>query len=69
MQNNQWQIIWDELPTKSRIDINNSFHSWCMLIGSVWIWIESNLFRFIEGHAYSSTSWYADMNLTLNEAI
>ena len=26
-----------------------SFHLWCMLGGSVWIWMKSNLFRFVEG--------------------
>ena len=35
------------------------FHVWCMLWGSVWIWMKSNLFWFIEGQAHYSTSWHA----------
>ena len=43
-----------------------AFHLWCMLGGSVWIWMKSNLFRFIEGQTHFSTSWHAKLSLTLN---
>jgi hypothetical protein len=42
-----------------------SFHLWCMLGGSVWIWIKSNLFWFIECQTHISTSWHAKMRLIL----
>ena len=37
------------------VQINNSFHLWCMLRGSVWIWMKSNLFRLIEGQLHFRT--------------
>ena len=41
---------------------------WCMLRGSVWIWMESSLFWFIsEGQTHFSNSWHAKMSFTLNE--
>ena len=44
-----------------------SYHLWCFLGGSVWIWRTSNLFRFIESQTHFITSWHATMSLTLNE--
>ena len=44
-----------------------SFHSWCMLEGSVLIQMKRNLLWFIEGQTHLSTSWHAKMSLTVNE--
>ena len=44
-----------------------SFPLWCALGGNVWIWMKSNLFRFIEGQTHFSTSWHFKMSLTLNQ--
>ena len=38
-------MIFHFLHTISEI----SFYLWCMLRGIVWVWMTSNLFRFIEG--------------------
>ena len=46
-----------------------AFHLWCMLGGSIWIWIKSNLFWFIEDQTQFSTYWHAKLNLTLNEPL
>ena len=46
-----------------------SFHFWHILGDSVWIWIKSNLFWFIEGKTHISTSWHAKMSFTLSEPI
>ena len=35
--------------------INNPFHFWCMLGGSAWIWMKSNLVLFIESQIHLST--------------
>ena len=43
------------LPTRSLL----SFYSWCILRGSVWIWMNSNIVRFIEGQTRFSTSYQA----------
>ena len=40
-----------------------------MLGGSVWVWVESDLFRLVEGQTHFSTSWHAKMSLTLTEPI
>ena len=42
-----------------------SFHLWRMLGFSVWIWMKSGLFWFIEGQTRFSTSWHAKMSLIL----
>jgi hypothetical protein len=43
------------------------FHLWCILRGSVWIWMKSNLFRFIEDY---ETHWgHAKNEFYLNEAM
>ena len=34
-----------------------SHHLWCTVGGSVWIWMLSNLFQFIEGQIHFSTTW------------
>jgi hypothetical protein len=66
----RWELVADDFPyvvlhTKSII----SFYLWCTLGGSVWIWMKSNLLRFIGGQPHFSTSWHGRMSLTLNEPI
>jgi len=39
-----------------------SFHLWCILVDSIWIWIKINLFRFIEGQPNSSEHHLACQN-------
>ena len=50
-------------------NITNFFHLWCMLQGSVWIRLKSNLFRLSEGETFIDTSWHAKMSLTLTPPI
>ena len=71
---NGYCFFWELVPMIFHwlICIQNQQFSkivWCMLGGSVWIWMKSNLFRFIEGQTTYSTSWHAKMSLTLNGPI
>ena len=52
-------------PLVVHIHQSFSFHLWCMLWGSLWFWMNSNLFWFNEGQTYGCTSWHAKMSLTL----
>ena len=36
-----------------------SFHLWCTLWSSVWIWMKSNLLRLVESQTHFSNSWHA----------
>ena len=45
-----------------------TFFQWCMLGGSFWIWMKSNLFWFIECQNFI-TSWHAKMIWTLKEPL
>ena len=65
-----WELVPYDIPlvvlhTKSII----FFHSWCILGGSVCVWMKRNLFQFIHDKTHFSTSWHAKMSLTLNEPI
>ena len=61
-------LVWDQ-RLSSCFWWFYSIHLWCMLGSSVWIWMKSNLFWFVEVQTHLSTSWHAIMSLTRNQPI
>ena len=46
-----------------------SFYLWCMLGGKVWLWMKETYFGSLRAKGHFSTSWHAEMSLTLIELI
>ena len=44
-------------------------HVLCMLGGSVWIWTKKDLYWFVMGHMYFSTSWHDKVTATRHDPI
>ena len=60
-----WELVGYEFPLAVMHTISIFFvHLWCMLGGSVWMWVVSGLVWYIEGQAHFSTSWHTKMSLT-----